>query len=513
MYSSSPSPQTCGGGGEVEAAGEHRAAVQHRPFVVVEQVVGPPHRVAQRLVALQPAPRSRQQPEPVTETVPHLLGAHRHHPRRRQLDRQRDPVQAPADLRHRRRRRRLASCEPRVDRLGRVPRTAPPPPTSAPAATSSDGTGHRCSAADPQALPRGGDHLHRRAPGPGSPRPGRRRRPARARSCPTRPAAAGPTAPAAMLSVTVQPGLRGDAQRRWPPRRARRRGRRRGPARPATPRRGTPPTSSAATWTARRVLPTPPTPVSVTSRCARTSSTSSFTSTSRPTKLVTCTGRFPGAASTVRNGGNVDRQTLGAHLEEVLDARQVPQPVLTQIAQLDARHQRRGRRRAPGSGRRGRRPSPGPPGSTPARSSRRRALGLTGMHPHPHRQTHRRRPRLRPQLLLRPPPVHPRRLRVKRGTPLRRHPWRTRARHGRQQRSAGSRRGAATPTASHPGTPPTDACEPSISVNKNVTVPDGRLTDRHYDLASNQSSWPPPRRRDAGVHGGSLRDGDAWSRS
>ena len=43
-------------GGQVEPAGEHRTAVQHRPLVVVEQVVGPPHRVAQRLVAFQPAP-------------------------------------------------------------------------------------------------------------------------------------------------------------------------------------------------------------------------------------------------------------------------------------------------------------------------------------------------------------------------------------------------------------------------------------------------------------------------
>ena len=59
--------------------------------------------------------------------------------------------------------------------------------------------------ADPQALPRGGDHLHRRRCGPGSSRPGRRRRPARARSCPTPPAAAGPTGPGAMLSVTVEP--------------------------------------------------------------------------------------------------------------------------------------------------------------------------------------------------------------------------------------------------------------------------------------------------------------------
>ena len=33
----------------------------------------------------------------------------------------------------------------------------------------------------------------------------------------------------------------------------------------------------------------------------------SFTATSRPTKLVVCTGRFPGTASNVRNGGNSTR--------------------------------------------------------------------------------------------------------------------------------------------------------------------------------------------------------------
>ena len=75
--------------------------------------------MAQRLVAFQPAPRPRQQPEPVTETVADILGAHRHHPRRRQLDRQRDPVQAPTDLRHRRRPRPSSpSAKPGVHRLG-----------------------------------------------------------------------------------------------------------------------------------------------------------------------------------------------------------------------------------------------------------------------------------------------------------------------------------------------------------------------------------------------------------
>ena len=57
--------------------------------------------MAQRLVAFQAAPRPDQQPEPVIETITHLAGGHRRHPRGRQLDGQRDPVEASADLHHR----------------------------------------------------------------------------------------------------------------------------------------------------------------------------------------------------------------------------------------------------------------------------------------------------------------------------------------------------------------------------------------------------------------------------
>ena len=67
-------------------------------------------------------------------------------------------------------------------------------------------------------------------------------------------------------------------------------------------------TSSAATWRARRVLPTPPTPVKVTRRWVRTSVTSSSMAPARPTKLVVWTDRFPGTASRVRKGGNSTRR-------------------------------------------------------------------------------------------------------------------------------------------------------------------------------------------------------------
>jgi hypothetical protein len=66
--------------------------------------VAPLDRRAQGLLPRQRCPAAaRQQPQPVVQPRRHLLGRQRRHPRRRQLDRQRDAVQPPADLRHRRR--------------------------------------------------------------------------------------------------------------------------------------------------------------------------------------------------------------------------------------------------------------------------------------------------------------------------------------------------------------------------------------------------------------------------
>ncbi len=69
--------------------------------------------MAQGVVAFQAAPRADQQPEPLIETITHLAGGHRRHPRGRQLDGQRDPVEAAADLHHR---GRLASVADREAR-------------------------------------------------------------------------------------------------------------------------------------------------------------------------------------------------------------------------------------------------------------------------------------------------------------------------------------------------------------------------------------------------------------
>ena len=54
--------------------------------------------MTQCLVAFQAAPRADQQPEPLIETITHLAYRHRRHPRGRQLDGQRDPVESAADF-------------------------------------------------------------------------------------------------------------------------------------------------------------------------------------------------------------------------------------------------------------------------------------------------------------------------------------------------------------------------------------------------------------------------------
>ncbi|OLT24032.1 hypothetical protein BJF79_45690 [Actinomadura sp. CNU-125] len=72
------------------------------------------------------------------------------------------------------------------------------------------------------------------------------------------------------------------------------------------------PSGVSATWAAaispaRRVLPAPPGPVRVTSRCSRSSSPTRRDSSSRPTKVVSCAGRFvrrgDGSAGPSRSAG------------------------------------------------------------------------------------------------------------------------------------------------------------------------------------------------------------------
>ena len=67
----------------------------------VKQVVRPLDRMAERELSLRPRRRPLQQPEPIGEPIPDLDRAHRRHPRRGQLDPEREPVEGLADLGHR----------------------------------------------------------------------------------------------------------------------------------------------------------------------------------------------------------------------------------------------------------------------------------------------------------------------------------------------------------------------------------------------------------------------------
>ena len=84
-----------------ETTGEHGAAVQHERLVLVEEIKGPGHRLAQRLMPFQTSPSAGQELEPVAQAILDIQGAHGDHPGRGQFDGQGDAVQAPADHRHR----------------------------------------------------------------------------------------------------------------------------------------------------------------------------------------------------------------------------------------------------------------------------------------------------------------------------------------------------------------------------------------------------------------------------
>jgi len=54
---------------QVESAREHRTPLEQIFLGVVEVVVGPGHRGAQRVVAFQPAPGADQQPKPLIRAI------------------------------------------------------------------------------------------------------------------------------------------------------------------------------------------------------------------------------------------------------------------------------------------------------------------------------------------------------------------------------------------------------------------------------------------------------------
>jgi len=91
---------TCDGASalEVESTGEHRTPIQQRLFCAVEHVIGPTHRLAQRVMAFLASLGPDQQPEPVIEAIPHFAWGHRHHPGGGQFDGQGNPVEALTNL-------------------------------------------------------------------------------------------------------------------------------------------------------------------------------------------------------------------------------------------------------------------------------------------------------------------------------------------------------------------------------------------------------------------------------
>jgi hypothetical protein len=72
---------------------------------------------------------------------------------------------------------------------------------------------------------------------------------------------------------------------------------------------GRPPTRPAAACSANRVLPQPPEPVSVTRRCPASRPATLASSSRRPTKLVSCTGRLWRPGSRVCGGGKDARKS------------------------------------------------------------------------------------------------------------------------------------------------------------------------------------------------------------
>ena len=176
-------------------------------------------------------------------------------------------------------------------------------------------------------------------------------RDARARSCRAPAAAAARRTTSSSDSSSDVPA----AARHRAPRRSRRRraAPRSAPARRATAPSGTGRNDSAATWIARRVLPTPPTPVSVTSGARRRRPSTAFTSPlaadeARQLDRQVRRQHVERAQRRERPG-----QAVGRQLEDPLRLREVAQPVLAEVDQRAVVAQHVADELAPSSPRRG----------------------------------------------------------------------------------------------------------------------------------------------------------------
>jgi hypothetical protein len=88
-------------GTEVESAREGREPTEQHPLGLAQQCVRPVDRGPQRLLAPNRGPGSAgQQPESVVKAVIDFVERQGAHPRCREFDRERHPVEASADFRH-----------------------------------------------------------------------------------------------------------------------------------------------------------------------------------------------------------------------------------------------------------------------------------------------------------------------------------------------------------------------------------------------------------------------------
>ena len=284
-----------------EAAGKDRQAPEHRSLIRVEEVIAPGDRVAQRLVpGRRFAGAAHQQRQPRIQTRQERLRGEHLAARRRQLDRQRQPVEAAAELRDG---ARVLVCQGKVGfdlagALGEQPDRRVPAQirgrcrgmcAPAAAAVEQETPARRPGAAAPGSWqgPRAGDTPagdRRRAEPP----------PTRARSC------RAPGAVSASAEGDCQVVGQGSIARQsrtpsacatvGPTRAASRTGASETKTTPAAKSAVTP----AAASSASRVLPTPPGPVSVTSETSvrRSNSRTAATSRSRPISGVRGSGRF-----------------------------------------------------------------------------------------------------------------------------------------------------------------------------------------------------------------------------
>ena len=303
-------PQTASAASRVQPPANTASRPSSRCSGSVEQLEGPVDRGAQRLVMRhRAAPATGEHGEAALQPPGQLGRGHRGHPRRRQLDRQRHPVEAAT---HRGDRRRVLGGHREIglDR-GRAFDEQPHRLRLGDRRQVGVGAGHlerrhrhQLLAVDPEAFAAGRqDHQPRTRPLRG-PRPAPPPRRAGARSC---------RAPAAAACCAgTPPAPRGCSGR---PGRSPRTPRRRHRPRPAgsrigasshshapSPNRGS---TSPATCNASRVLPDPARPRSASPAAPRSARPRSCSSSrARPMNELTCKGRFPASASSDRSGGN-----------------------------------------------------------------------------------------------------------------------------------------------------------------------------------------------------------------